>query len=267
MNVLLCVKQVPDTARTGYCGRTETLPAGSASSALNPMDKYAVEIAARLKDADPEVKVTALTLGSKLAEQALRDCLALTADSAYLLCDPLFEDSDSLATSYTLSVAIKALAHKEGPFDLILCGRQAADSDEGHVGPQLAEWLGLPQVTCGLAVEREGASFKVHRETQAGTQVVTVPTPCVVTVTKSALECRYPDILRMMESNRAEIFTLRASDLSDLDLTQVGRKGASTHIKKIVPPPQKTGRIRIEEESDENSARKLYQLLNAAAIL
>ena len=267
MNVLLCVKQVPDTLRFAHCGEAGALPEGSTPLALNPVDKYALEAAARLKDGEPETRITALSLGPEGADQILKECLALAADTAYLLCDELFDGSDSLAVSYVLSAAVKALEAKEGPFDIILCGRQAADSDEGHTGPQLAEWLGYPQVTSGLDVETDGAFLKVSRETEAGVQIVAVPLPCVITITKSAQECRYPDILRMMEANRAEVPVLNAASLPGLNLARVGRRGSPTCEKKLVPSPGKPDRIRIEEDSDEDSARKLYQLLNGAAIL
>lgn len=267
MNVLLCVKQVPDTMRLAHCGKADSLRENSVSFALNPLDRYALEAAARLKDRTPETKITALSMGPKGAEQVVKECLALAADTAYLLCDELFDGSDSLAVSYVLSVAVRELEKIEGHFDVILCGRQAADSDEGHVGPQLAEWLDYPQVTCGLEVEADGTSLKVCRETEAGIQILAVPTPCVVTITKPAWECRYPDILRMMEANRAEVPVLKATSLSGLDLALVGRRGSPTYVKKTVSTPGKTGQIRIEEASEEESARKLYQLLNGAAIL
>ncbi|MEA4955300.1 MAG: electron transfer flavoprotein subunit beta/FixA family protein [Pseudoflavonifractor sp.] len=267
MNVLLCVKQVPDTMRFAHCGEADVLPEDSLSFSMNPLDKYALEAAARLKDRDPETRITALSMGPEGAEQVLKECLALAADTAYLLCDKLFDGSDSLAVSHALSAAVKTLEVTEGRFDIILCGKQAADSDEGHIGPQLAEWLDYPQVTCGLEIEADGPSLTVRKETEGGVQIVAVPTPCVVTVTKSAWECRYPDILRMMESNGAEIPVLRADSLSGLDLTKVGWLGSPSYVKKIVSAPGKPGRIRIEEKSEEDSARKLYQLLNDAAIL
>lgn len=267
MNVLLCVKQVPDASRFLHCGETGGLPDDSTPLAGNPVDKYALEAAARLKDRDPETHITALSMGPKEAERVLKDSLALAADAAYLLCDERFDGSDSLAASYALSAAVKALEDREGPFDAIFCGGQAADSDEGHTGPQLAEWLGCPHVTGALAVEPDGALFKVSRETQAGVQIVAVPRPCVISVTKSAQECRYPDILRMMEANRAEISVLTAADLPELDSSKAGRQGSPTRKKKLVPAPGKPDRIKIEEKSDEDSAKELYRLLNAAAIL
>lgn len=267
MKVLICVKQVPDVSRFAHRDAAGRPPEDSTPLAGNPVDKYALEAAARLKDRDPETHMTALSLGPRAAERVLRDSLALAADEACLLCDARLDGADSLAVSYALSAAVRALEAKSGVFDIIFCGGQAADSDEGHTAPQLAEWLGRPHVSGALVVEPDGARCKVSRETQAGVQIVTVPRPCVIAVTKSAGECRYPDILRLMEANRAEIPVLTAADLPGLDLTKAGPQGSPTRQEKLVPAPEKPGRIRIEETSDEASARELYRLLNAAAIL
>ncbi|NLD29965.1 MAG: electron transfer flavoprotein subunit beta/FixA family protein, partial [Clostridiales bacterium] len=184
MNILLCVKQVPDTADIRIDPEKNVLIRKGVPSILNPFDSYALEAAARIKDKDPATKIVALSMGPTQAEAVLRECLAIAADSAYLVSGRAFGGSDTLATSYILSEAIKLVSEKEGPFDAVFCGKQAIDGDTAQVGPEIAEHLGIPQVTYGLEAEASGDVLNVRRETEAGYAVVSVKTPCLVTFTK-----------------------------------------------------------------------------------
>ena len=147
MNILVCIKQVPDTTEIKIDPVKNTLIREGVPSIVNPFDTYALEAAARIKDANPDAKIVVVTMGPPQAEKALRECLAIAADKAYLVTDRKFGGSDTLATSYVLRKTVEKLETLEGKFDAIFCGKQAIDGDTGQVGPELAEWLDIPQVT------------------------------------------------------------------------------------------------------------------------
>ena len=262
MNILVCVKQVPDTTEIKIDPVTNTLIRAGVPSIVNPFDGYALEAAARIKDKNPDSKIVVLSMGPEQAKAALKDCLAIAADKAYLVSDRAFGGSDTLATSYILSEAIKKVEEIEGKFDAIFCGKQAIDGDTAQVGPEIAEHLDYPQVTYGLEAEADGDTLKVRKEVEDGVEVIGIQMPCVVTFTKPAWDPRYPSVKRKMAANRAEIPTLTAADLSTIDLTQAGLKGSPTKVKKTFGPQKKTGGVKIKEASNDESARKLYQLLS-----
>ena len=267
MNILVCIKQVPDTTEIKIDPVTNTLIRAGVPSIVNPFDGYALEAAARIKDKDPDTKIVVLSMGPEQAKAALKDYLAIAADKAYLVSDRAFGGSDTLATSYIISETIKKVEEIEGKFDAIFCGKQAIDGDTAQVGPEIAEHLGYPQVTYGLEAEVDGNSLKVKKEVEDGAEIIGIQMPCVVTFTKPAWDPRYPTIKRKMAANRAEIPTLTAADLSTIDLTQAGLKGSPTKVKKTFVPQKKTGGIKIKEESNEASARKLYQLLSDSHVI
>ena len=262
MNILVCVKQVPDTTEIKIDPVTNTLIRAGVPSIVNPFDGYALEAAARIKDKNPDSKIVVLSMGPEQAKAALKDCLAIAADKAYLVSDRAFGGSDTLATSYILSEAIKKVEEIEGKFDAIFCGKQAIDGDTAQVGPEIAEHLDYPQVTYGLEAEADGDTLKVRKEVEDGVEVIGIQMPCVVTFTKPAWDPRYPSVKRKMAANRAEIPTLTAADLSTIDLTRAGLKGSPTKVKKTFVPQKKTGGVKIKEASNDESARKLYQLLS-----
>lgn len=264
MNILVCIKQVPDTTEIKIDPMKNTLIRDGVPSILNPFDGYALEAAARIKDAAPDTRITVLSMGPEQAKGALRECLAMAADSAYLLSDPLFGGSDTLATSYILSEAIKAVAAREGAFDAIFCGKQAIDGDTAQVGPEIAEHLGLPQVTCALEATLEGTLLKVKKETEFGAELLGVRMPCLVTFTKPAWDPRYASIKRKMAAKRAEIPTLTAADLPSLLLSRSGLKGSPTKVKKTFVPQRRSRGIIISEATAEASAEKLLTLLRQA---
>ena len=239
MNMLVCVKQVPDTTEIKIDPVTNTLIRAGVPSILNPFDGYALEAAARIKDADPSAKIVVLSMGPEQAKAVLKESLAIAADKAYLVSDRAFGGSDTLATSYIISETIKKVEELEGKFDIIFCGKQAIDGD----------------------------TVKVKKEVEEGVEVIGVKMPCLLTFTKPAWDPRYPTIKRKMAANRAEIPTLTAADLPTIDLTQAGLKGSPTKVKKTFVPQKKSGGVKIKEETAEDSAKKLFQLLSDASII
>lgn len=267
MNILVCIKQVPDTTEIKIDPVKNTLIREGVPSIVNPFDGYALEAAARIKDTNPDTKIIVLSMGPEQAKNALKECLAIGADKAYLATDRAFGGSDSLATSYILSESIKKVEETEGHFDLIFCGKQAIDGDTAQVGPEIAEHLDYSQITYALESELDGDRIKVKKETEEGVQIITSTLPCVVTYTKPAWDPRHPSIKRKLAANKAEIPNITAADLPSIDLTQAGLKGSPTKVKSTFVPPRKTGGIKIEEESAMESAKKLFTLINDAGII
>lgn len=267
MNILVCVKQVPDTTEIKIDPVKNTLIREGVPSILNPFDGYALEAAARIKDKHPNTKIVVLSMGPEQAKAVLKECLAIAADKAYLVSDRAFGGSDTLATSYIISHTIKKIEELEGPFDVIFCGKQAIDGDTAQVGPELAEHLGYPQVTYGLEAELQGDLLRVKKETEDGAEIVGIKYPCVVTYTKPAWDPRFPTIKSKLAANRAQIPTLTAADLPTIDLTHAGLKGSPTKVKRTFVPQKKAGGIRIQEKSGEDSAMKLLKALADSSII
>lgn len=267
MNMLVCIKQVPDTTEIKIDPVTNTLIRAGVPSIVNPFDGYALEAAARIKDKDPSAKIVVLSMGPEQAKAALKECLSIAADKAYLVSDRAFGGSDTLATSYIISETIKKVEELEGKFDVIFCGKQAIDGDTAQVGPEVAEHLDYPQVTYGLEAEVDGDLVKVKKECEEGIEIIGVKMPCVLTFTKPAWDPRYPTIKSKMAANRAEIPTITAADLPGIDLTLAGLKGSPTKVKKTFVPERKKSGVKIQEETGAESAVKLADLLSNASII
>lgn len=264
MKILVCVKQVPDTAEIKIDPVTHTLIRSGVPSIVNPYDRCALEAAARIKDRHPETEIVVISMGPEQAKAALQDCLAIAADRAYLVSGRRFGGSDTMATSYILSTAIRKVAEREGPFDAIFCGKQAIDGDTAQVGPQIAEHLGLPQVTYALQAEVEGESLKVVREADEGKMVVRVALPCLVTFSRPPWDPRLAPLKRRLAALRAEIPVIGLEDLPDIDETRIGLKGSPTKVKRSFVPTRKQGTVIVREDCCQASAMRLIELLSEA---
>lgn len=268
MDILVCVKQVPDTTEIKIDPVTNTLVRDGVPSIVNPFDGYAMEAAARIKDNVPDTRIVVLSMGPQQAENALRECLAIAADKAYLVTDRAFGGSDTLATSYILSKAIAKVEELEGKkFDAIFCGKQAIDGDTAQVGPEMAEHLCYPQVTYALEVKSEEDGLHVLREAEDCKEVIGVATPCLITFTKPSFDPRFPTIKRKMAARKAEITHLTAAELTNIDLAHAGLKGSPTKVKRTYVPPRKEAGVMVKEDTAEASAHKLYELLNKAHVI
>lgn len=262
MNILVCAKQVPDTAEIKIDPVTNTLIRAGVPSIVNPFDTNALEAAVQLKEAHGG-SVTVISMGPDQAKVALKECLSVGADKAVLISDRLFGGSDTLATSYILATAIKKL----GTFDLILCGKQAIDGDTGQVGPEIAEHLGIAQLTFVAKIEMKGDTISVHREHEQGYEIIEAEIPVVCTVLKSINEPRYASVKSKMAANKATIEVLTAADLPELDVTKIGLKGSPTRVRKTFTPPRKDSGIKIQESTDRESALKFIEKLVVAKLL
>nr|WP_255711288.1 electron transfer flavoprotein subunit beta/FixA family protein [Pelosinus baikalensis] len=211
MEILVCIKQVPDTAEVKIDPVTNTLIRQGVPSIVNPFDKNALEAALQLKDKHGG-KVTVISMGPPQAKEALKECLAMGADKAILVSDRAFGGSDTLATSYTLAATIR----KIGTYDLIFCGKQAIDGDTAQVGPEIAEHLGIAQITYVAKIEVNGDTVSVEREYEEGYGIIEGKLPLLISVVKSINEPRYSTIKGTMKANRAEIPVWTMADL-DVD--------------------------------------------------
>ncbi|MFC1568121.1 electron transfer flavoprotein subunit beta/FixA family protein [Candidatus Margulisiibacteriota bacterium] len=245
MNIIVCIKQVPDTTEVKINPETNTLIREGVPSIVNPFDENAVEAALKLKE-KLGGKVTVITMGPPQAAEALKNTLAMGADEAILVSDRAFAGSDTWATSYTLAQAIKKL----GQFDLILCGKQAIDGDTAQVGPGIAEWLNIPQVTFAVKIEAEEKKAKVERMLEEVNEVVETPLPAVITVVKQINEPRLPSLKGMMRAKKTEIKTLKADDIQ-AEAKNIGLNGSPTQVVKIFTPPPKSGGEKLEGEANE----------------
>jgi len=262
MNILVCVKQVPNTQEISIDPVTNTLIRDGVESILNPYDGYALEAAARLQDNNKEAKIYVLSMGPPQAEAVLRECLAIAADKAYLASDRFFAGSDTLATSYILSEAIKKIEKLENiKFDMIFCGKQAIDGDTAQVGPQIAECLGFVQATCGLTCEMKGNELHVMKETDDGREVVAVQIPCMVTFTKPNFGLRFSSIKRKLAAKKMDIHMIGVDDLDGIDREKIGLKGSPTQVRKTYVPQVKKGGVIFREGELDDSANKLAALL------
>ena len=261
MNILVCIKQVPDTTEIRMDPKTNTLIRAGVPSSVNPFDKYALEAAVQLREALGGI-VTAMTMGPAQAAQALRECYALGADRMVLVSDRRFGGADTYATSYTLAQAVRAL----GGFDLILCGRQAIDGDTAQVGPMLAEHLGLPQLTCACAITIEDGAIRIRQEGERAYRVLRAPLPAVVTVVKAINEPRLPNVMRKLQANRMQPQTLTADDLPALDPDCIGLHGSPTKVSRTFVPVRTKQTVRIDGAQPEAAVASLLAQLDAAHI-
>lgn len=225
MNIIVCIKQVPDTTEVKLDPKTGTLIRDGVPSIINPDDKAGLELALDLKD-KYNAKVTVITMGPQQAEIVLREAYAMGADRAILLTDRKFAGADTLATSNALSGAIRTL-----DYDLIITGRQAIDGDTAQVGPQIAEHLDLPQVSYLQALEYNNNTFTIKKALEDGYQILEVDSPCLVTVLNTANSPRYMSVKGIMDAFDKEI-EVWGVDKIDIDEEKLGLKGSPTKVKK-----------------------------------
>jgi electron transfer flavoprotein beta subunit len=255
MNIIVCIKQVPETTEVKINPETNTLIREGVKSIINPFDMYAIEEGVRLKE-KLGGKVTLLSMGPPQAEAALREAIAMGIDEAILVCDRAFAGSDTWATSYTLAAAIK----KIGQFDLILCGKQASDGDTAQVGPGISAHLNIPQVTYVKKIEEiKDESMRVERMMEEGFEIIETPLPALLTVVKEINEPRLPSLKGMMRARQAKI-TLWSQKELQLDAQQIGLCGSPTQVIKIFTPPPRIGGQMLRGETQE-IAEQLVGLL------
>lgn len=251
MNIIVLIKQVPDTTDVKIDKKTGTLIREGVPSIINPDDKHAIEQALRLREKYGG-KVTVLTMGPPQALDALRESRAMGTDENVLLSDRAFAGADTWATSYTLATAIK----KVGDYDMIICGRQAIDGDTAQVGPQVAECLNLPQITYVRKIEIEGKTMRAERTLEDGFEKIETTLPVLITVIKDLNKPRYPSARGIVEACReAEYPVWTAKDIG-ADPSKIGLEGSPTQVKRSFAP-EPHGEGIILEGSVEEMAKDL----------
>ncbi|HEY47554.1 MAG: hypothetical protein AMJ88_03135 [Anaerolineae bacterium SM23_ 63] len=254
MNIVVCVKQTPDTAAT-VTVEDGVVSWGDAPVILNPWDEFAVEEALRIKEAHGG-QVTAISLGPEDAKEALKQALAMGCDQAILISDPALAGADSLVVSKILAASI----NKIGDADLVIFGRASVDSDTGVTGPQVARRLGWPALSLVAAVtalDPEGKNIAVERMLDECRQLVRSPLPAVVSVVKEINEPRYPSFMGIRKASRAEIPLWTAADLGLDEISD----SAVTWPEIIAPPKIETEVEMIEGETPEELAAHLVDRL------
>lgn len=257
MHVIVCIKQVPDTeelARVRINPGDNTIVREGIKSIINPFDENALEEALKIKE-KRSASVTVLSMGPPQAEEALRKALAMGADRAILLSDSVFAGSDTWTTSYTLSRAIQKL----GDYDLVILGKQAIDGDTAQVGPELAEFLGVPQLTYIRNLEVLDGKVHAERTLENYFEVVEAKLPVLLTVTKEINEPRYPSLRGLLKVKKKEIPTWTNDDLG-LPLNRVGLDGSPTRVVKVFTPESPSKGEILEGDLNEKADRIIEEI-------
>ncbi len=258
MNIVVCLKQVPGTTEVKIDPETNTLVRQGIKNIVNPFDTYALEEGVRLKERY-EGKVTAVSMGPPQAEEILREAISSGADEAILLSDTAFAGADTLATSYTLSQAIRKIQD----YDLIICGRQTVDGDTGQVGPELAEMLEIPFVAYVSKVEEiETDRMKVQRMVEDGHETIETPLPAVITVVKEINVPRLPSLRGLTRAKSAEVPVWTAQDLG-VDTSLVGLSGSATRVVKVFFPQRVHHGEMLQGDPEEQVATLIEKLREA----
>ncbi|MDR2355805.1 MAG: electron transfer flavoprotein subunit beta/FixA family protein [Clostridiales Family XIII bacterium] len=259
--IIVCAKQVPDTNEIKIDPVTKTLVREGVPSILNHDDANALEEALKIKDEYPDTTITVVTMGPPQAKDMLIECLAMGADEGVLLSDRALGGSDTWATSNAIAAAIG----KIGAYDLIFAGRQAIDGDTAQVGPQIAEKLGLPQVTyvTEFTLSADRKHITVKRALEDGYELIKIDTPCMLTAIKELNTPRYMSIGGIFDAVRKEIPTWGAKELGVDVNKEVGLEASPTNVfRSFTPAPKGKGMI-IEADTEKELADKLLINLKA----
>ncbi len=264
MNILVPVKQVPDTAELPKIDPSEVVSGNiKATQILNPWDEYAVEEALRIKESKGG-KVTAISFGPAGATEGVKRAIAMGADAAVMISDDAFANSDALGTAKLIAAAAKKL----GEFDLIITGKAAVDGDSQVVPVALGRTLGLPVVTYVAKIrELTDGSITVERLLEDGREIVTVPLPAVISVVKEINEPRYPTFMGIRKATRAKIPVWGAADLG-IEASEVGEAGAAVKWTNLRKPPAREVKCEIiEGETVEEKVKILVDRLIAEKVI
>ncbi|MCG5235225.1 electron transfer flavoprotein subunit beta/FixA family protein [Xanthobacter oligotrophicus] len=260
MHIVVCIKQVPDSAQIRVHPVTNTIMRQGVPTIINPYDLFALEEAMRLRDKFGG-EVTVLTMGPPSAEDSLRKALTYGADRAVLLTDRFFAGSDTLATSFALATAITKIGETYGVPDLVFTGKQTIDGDTAQVGPGIAKRLGLIQVTYVAKVadfDPAGRTITLERRAEGGTQVLKSKLPCLVAMLEATNEIRRGSMENALRAARADVVKWSAKDAGVQDMSKCGLKGSPTIVKRVFAPSARAEKAKfIEAPEGGNLAEAL----------
>jgi len=253
--IIVCAKQVPDTNEIKIDPVKKTLMREGVPSILNHDDANALEEALKIKDKYPDTHITVVSMGPPQAKDMLIECLAMGADEAVLASDRALGGSDTWATSN----AVAAVIEKLGGYDLIFAGRQAIDGDTAQVGPQIAEKLGIPQVTyvSEFEISEDRKHITVKRALEDGYELIKIDTPCMLTTIKELNSPRYMSIRGIFEACQEDIPVWSAADLSVDTEKEVGLDASPTKVFRSFTPAPKGKGIMLEGETEADLAKEL----------
>ena len=256
MHIVVCMKQVPDSAQIRVHPVTNTIMRQGVPTIINPYDLFALEEAMRLRDSFGG-EVTVLTMGPPMAEDSLRKALTFGADRAVLLTDRFFAGSDTLATSFALASALAKVAQEFGPPSIIFTGKQTIDGDTAQVGPGIAKRLGLNQLTYVeriTEIDPGAGDITVERRAEGGVQVLSTRLPVLITMLEGVNEIRRGTLEDAFRAARTKIVTWSAADAGITDLSKCGLRGSPTIVKKVFAPSAravKAHQVAVAELSTE----------------
>ena len=254
MNTFVCIKQVPATNKVQVDEKTGVLQRAGVMSKLNPYDLYALETALRLRAAHGGT-VTVGTMGPPQAQAIITEAYLMGADDGYVFSDRRLGGADVLATSYTLSQAIRSC----GDFDLILCGRQTTDGDTAQVGPAIAEHMGIAHAAWVSRIQVRGDGVDVEQQLQDVVETVHMPFPCLVTVEKDIYMPRLPSLKNAAEAKKRIVHIVGLDAFPDTNPDHYGLSGSPTQVERIFPPPCGADR---EVWTGDDCAQKLCDALH-----
>lgn len=256
MNILVCIKQVPDSNKVEVDPVTGVLKRNGVESKMNPYDLYAIETALRIKEKQGG-SITALTMGPNQAAGIIREAFAMGVDYGVLISDRKFGGADVLATSYTISQGIM----KSGEYDLILCGKQTTDGDTAQVGPEVAEWMGIPSLSnVSKIVELKEDSIIVEMDMTHEIEIAEIKYPCLLAVDKDIFIPRLPSYVKKQETKDREITVITLADLDDKEEKHYGLNGSPTQVQRIFPPEVNDHREVWNGNGSELTGRLLHKL-------
>lgn len=245
MEIVICVKQVPGTSEVEVDPVTGVLKRDGVDSKMNPYDLFALETALKIKKENGAILKT-ITMGPPQAKKVISESFSMGVDEGAIVSDRKFGGADVLATAYTLAQGIK----KIGNPDLIICGKQTTDGDTAQVGPEIAEHLGIPQVTYVQNVEVESDGLLVNRALEDGYEMIKVQTPVLLTAIAELNHPRYMNVGKIFATKDKEITVFTANDL-DVDASQIGLKGSPTKVKKSMTKEAKGAGEVVKESAPE----------------
>ncbi|MCT8977662.1 electron transfer flavoprotein subunit beta/FixA family protein [Clostridium sp. CX1] len=259
MDILVCIKQVPGTTKVEVDPVTGVLKRDGVDSKMNPYDLYALETALRIREEEGGT-VKVISMGPPQAAEVIKEAYMMGADEGVLLSDRKFAGADVIATSYTLSQGVK----KMGNIDLILCGKQTTDGDTAQVGPEMAEYLGIPHISNVLKIEEiKKDSIVVEMDMPNTIEVARIKFPCLLTVEKDIFQPRLPSYRKKLETKDREIRILGLKDFEDQNEKKYGLNGSPTQVERIFPPEVNTDKemwTGTGEELGNRLTKKLKEL-------
>lgn len=258
MDILVCIKQVPGTTKVEVDPVTGVLKRDGVDSKMNPYDLYSLETALKIKEEKGGV-VKVISMGPPQATEVIKEAYMMGADEGALLTDRKFAGADVLATSYAISQGVR----KMGNFDLILCGKQTTDGDTAQVGPEMAEYLGIPHIANVLSiVEIKEGSVIVEMDMPNTIEVAEIKFPCLITVEKDIFQPRLPSYKLKLSTKDKEVKMITFKELYDQDEKKYGLNGSPTQVERIFPPSVNNDRETWTGEG-ENIAKKMASKLKA----